>query len=210
MLSKFIRPEVNTLRNEGFRVAVFNPRGSGVPQTTANIYDLADTIDDLSTVVNHIRGMYPQSNLYLLGNSQGASFGIQYIAKYNRDRHVKGMVSIGNPFDLNSVFKEVNSWKKWLYGSELTRGLISKAVFNTKSAELAASKLGIDFSMEDVKAAKSTFDFDDKFTFKFRSYATPEDYYDKLSCLNDVDKVNVPLLVIHSKNDPISMYFNKH
>ena len=190
-------------------MVVFNPRGVGVPQVTGNIFDSAETADDLRHAVKHIKAKHPKANLYIVGNSLGGSIGFQYISRYNKDNHIKGMVSIGNPFDLESTFNSLNSWRKWHYGFALTRYLVSKVEFNIDAIQAITAKKNIDFSLKDLRRSKTTFEYDRKFIFKFHNYSSPKEYYDRLSCVQEVSKINVPLLVIHSKNDPIAPWVNK-
>lgn len=192
------------LRNEGFQVAVFNMRGAEIKQSSNRVYDLAKTTEDLATVIAHIRAKYPQANLYLMGNSLGASFGVQYLARYNVDRHVKGMVSIGNPFDANIMLRDLSRLGKRLYCRYVTRGLINKALFNIDTVEKHASEQGIDIDMSKVKKSTTPLYFDEHFALKLHPYSSLEDYYARLSCVTDLSGVGVPLLVIHSKNDPVS------
>lgn len=58
--------------------------------------------------------------------------------------------------------------------------------------------------MEKISKAKTTFEFDDEFTLKvLTKELTHEEYYKELSCIDVIDKIENPMLFIHSKNDPI-------
>ena len=62
------------------------------------------------------------------------------------------------------------------------------------------------FNPSQVRKAKTTFQFDDEFTLKLLAPGEPQsNYYDKLSCSEDVKNVDLPMLFIHSKNDPICL-----
>ena len=64
--------------------------------------------------------------------------------------------------------------------------------------------------MKHLMKAKTTFEFDKYFTFKFihdwSEEKSSKDYYKDFSCLDYLDKINTPVLFLHIKNDPIVTY----
>lgn len=194
------------MASEGFRVVVFNPRGVGVSQRTDNLFDYSKIQDDLNFVMDHIYSKYPKSNHYIVGFSLGASYGMQYLCHYKDRSKIKGMVSIGNPFDVYKAAESANSWKNIIYGHFLTQKLIEKVEFNIDAITERQKKDGIDFSLDKVKKTYTTFRFDNEFTFKFLDFNDSKTYYKLFSCLSDIKDIDVPVLIIHSKNDPISKY----
>jgi predicted alpha/beta-fold hydrolase len=89
----------------------------------------------------------------------------------------------------------------------LTQKLVKKMEFNLENIKRIAASKGItDFSPDSVRKSSTTFEFDQHFTTKFHIRGEPiKNYYDKLSCSNDVYDVDIPVLFIHSKNDPICL-----
>ena len=195
--------------NDGFRVLVFNPRGVGIPQKTDNLFDYSKILDDMNYVMDYVYTKYPNSNHYLIGFSLGASYGMQYLCHYKQRSKVKAMVSIGNPFDVYQAAASANSWRNIIYGHFLTKRLIERVEFNIDSITERQKKDGIAYDLDKVRKCYTTFKFDKEFTFKFLDYNDSKVYYKLFSCLSDVKDIDVPVLIIHSKNDPISRYIDK-
>ncbi len=204
-LGKFKRAQVNGLSEAGFRVVVFNPRGVGVPQKTTNIFDYSLIISDLQDFMDHIYKLYPSSDIYFTGISLGASLGIKYLGAYKEHSRVKGMVSIANPFDVYKAAASANSWRNMIYGRFLTQKLSEKVEFNRQAIEEWSNEKMIPLDFNHIRKSKTTFEFDRRFTFKIVDQHNDSSiYYQLFSCQNDVANVDVPVLFIHSKNDPIS------
>lgn len=189
---------------------VFNPRGVGVPQITDNIFDYSKVLDDFNIVMDHIKEKYPSCDKYLIGFSLGASYGMQYLSHFKDRSPFKGMVSIGNPFDVYKAAESANSLKNIIYGQFLTSKLIERVEFNMDAIERRKHKDNIDFHYHKMKRTFTTFGFDKEFTFKFLKYQDSKLYYKLFSCLSDVKDIDIPTLVIHSKNDPISTLTNQY
>jgi predicted alpha/beta-fold hydrolase len=90
----------------------------------------------------------------------------------------------------------------------LTKKLIEKMNFNSKAVELYVEQNGVlDFDIDKLKFLRTTFQFDDLYTFKILSRNnTPAVYYQNVSCIQKIKDVNIPVLFLHSKNDPICLY----
>lgn len=183
---------------------VFNPRGVGIPQITDNIFDYSRVLDDLNTAMDYAYAKYPESNFYMVGFSLGASYGMQYLSHYKQKSRFGAMVSIGNPFDVYEAAAGANGFKNIIYGHFLTKKLQEKVEFNIKAIEERKKKDAVDFNYEKLSKCFTTFCFDREFTFKFFDYIDSRVYYKVFSCLTDLKDIDVPVLVIHSKNDPIS------
>ena len=58
--------------------------------------------------------------------------------------------------------------------------------------------------IEKVKEVENWRDFDEEFTIKVRpQFNCVAAYYNAASCLEWIDKVKIPTLVIHSQDDPV-------
>lgn len=109
----YIKAAMNEICSGGFRPVVFNPRGAVVPQVSGNMFDFRDNERDLQAALEHIRGKYPGANIYFMGYSFGASYGLRVLAR--NQETIKGMVSISNPFDMFKAGQSLNSWRNFIY-----------------------------------------------------------------------------------------------
>lgn len=184
---------------------VFNPRGVGVPQKTTNIFDYSLILSDLQDFMDHVYKLYPSADIYFTGISLGASLGVKYLGAYKEHSRVKGMVSIANPFDVYKAAASANSWKNIIYGQFLTQKLSEKVEFNRQAIEEWSKEKNVSLDFNHIRKAKTTFEFDRRFTFKIvEQHNDSSIYYQLFSCQHDVGNIDVPVMFIQSKNDPIS------
>lgn len=137
----------------------------------------------------------------------GASLGIKYLANFNQNKRVKGMVSIANPFDVFGAAQNANSIPNRIYGMFLAKKLAEKVTFNKEQIEKwsVLHRTPIDFPK--ITLSKSTFEIDRHFSLKvFHQFESSEKYYYRLSCFYEIAKVAEPVFFIQSKNDPISSF----
>lgn len=109
----YMKATMNEICSGGFRPVVFNPRGAIVSQISDNVFDFRDNEKDLETALAHIKKKYPRSNIYFMGISFGASYGLRVLSR-NQDS-VKGMVSVSNPFDMYKAGQNLNSKRNFIY-----------------------------------------------------------------------------------------------
>ena len=136
----------------------------------------------------------------------GASLGLKRLTDSNTPPNVKGMVSIANPFDVYQAAASLNSWSNRIYGIFLTRKLIDKVKFNQRAIEMKLDQNGDRIDFEKLKKCKTTFEYDREFTFKIiDNFKNSEEYYKGFSCKDSIKKIDKPVLIINSANDPISL-----
>ena len=145
MLCKFKRPKAKSLSENGFRVAVFNPRGFRIPQISSNLIDFSKVHNDFDFVVKHIEKKYPENSKYMVGFSLGASYGMQYLSRYKEKSSIKGMVSVGNPFNVYEAFLFLDKPFNRIYGHFITNKLKKIVNFNKDAINANVSQKNIDF-----------------------------------------------------------------
>lgn len=203
--AEYMKAQINGLRKEGFRVIAFNPVGNGTPQIGDKIFDYRDLENELDFAVDFLKKEYKGANMYLLGFSLGASYGVKYVAGKGKGK-IKGMVSISNPFDVKKAQENLHSYKNFIYNNFLTKLLIRKVLFNKETLDKHLEKNGIQFDYEKFKKSKILKEFDENFTYKVHS--EKPDIFEKLSCFKFIKEIDVPVMFINSKNDPISDFSN--
>lgn len=120
------------------------------------------------------------------------------------------MVSISNPFDVFKAATALNSKKNFIYSKFLTNELVNKILYNKSSVDKKIKKENIGIDFEALKKCNTTFEFDKEFTFKLVKENDSKEYYKTFSCHEDLENVDVPVLFIQSRNDPISTFFKKN
>ena len=205
--ANYVKVQVNALRNNGFRTVVANQRGSVMPQVTPNFFNLTHLQEDFDSIFTHIREKYPDSNIYLMGFSMGACVALKYTAtNENGKKWVKGVASVGNPFDFRKSVDSLKLWRNALYNYHITQKLKERFQNVVGQLEEHYSRGGEKIVSEKVNSSWCLSSFDREFTHKLLNGHSPEHYYDKVSCVEDVDKLHQPVLVINSKDDPLSRF----
>lgn len=96
--------------------------------------DLKDwyDLDHLDKIVKNLQAKYPKASMLGVGVEYGANLMINFAAK--NPNVFKGMVSIGNPFDL--VKSELNIQSRWIWRelySSILKGKLKKAELVNKN-----------------------------------------------------------------------------
>ena len=72
-----------------------------------------------------------------------------------------------------------------------------------KKAKKKWNQFPNEFSIHDVKKAKTIYDFDNSFTAPIHGFLDVEDYWQKASSSGFIHKIKIRTLLINAKNDPI-------
>lgn len=152
---------------------------------------------DLHDAVVHVREKCPNTRLVLIGYSMGANTVVNYLAKYPNDTSIAAGISISNPFDLGKTSKK-------LYGtvadSFLLKGILEKARVHREYFDSIKEKFL--FDIEEILSAKTSLEFERAFNVKIMGYRDANAYYEGISSLKNLSKVNHPLLILNAIDDP--------
>src|SRR6187402_810105 len=85
----------NGLEKE-FGVVYWDQRGAEGAQggTQKKYMNLNQFIEDLDVLINHIRRMYPQSHVFLMGHCWGGGFGTAYLTDSVRQSKISGWIDV--------------------------------------------------------------------------------------------------------------------
>jgi len=156
------------------------------------------TTEDIDVVVNHVHKRYPNANLYLVGFSMGAIMSLRWVGEHKGQSLVKGVVSVSCPVDLSKASPYLSQKKNWLYAFNMTQSLIKLAHLHKDLVE----KKGLDIDYSIVKNCKTPVEFDGYFSIKVLGYTDLEEFYRKCTCIHAFKDIDIPCLLILSKDDP--------
>jgi hypothetical protein len=129
--------------------------------------------------------------------SLGGNMLVNYLAAYRHDPLVDAATVVSAPLDLASCSKRIEQGFSRVYCQYLLNSLKKNA---REKKELLHQALGI--RAEDIAHLNSLYAFDDMITAPLHGFADAADYYRQCSGIHVLDKVAVPLQVIHAKDDP--------
>lgn len=160
-------------------------------------------------VINHIHNKYPRANLYLVGFSMGAIQAIRWLGEHKDQTVVKGLVSISCPIDISKASPYLSQKRNWLYAKYMTKPLIRLArshedLIKSKGIEIDYSEPPI--TVDQVQSCTTPVEFDTHFSIKVLGYKTLQEFYEKCSCYDSFKNINIPTMLILSKNDPCFQY----
>lgn len=201
--SPYIMALQHHLGSRGHDSVAMNLRGcSGEPNRLAHSYH-SGCSDDLEAVV---RSLPVDRPLALVGYSLGANVMVKWLAETALQDRVCAAVSVSNPFSLAHCCEVMISGPvSRLYGRYFLRNLQrdverKKGWFRRTGEQRELERLE---ALGDLGTLRHIRDFDDRVTAPLSGFADAEDYYGKCSSERFIGRVRVPLLVVHSDNDPI-------
>ncbi|XP_076927679.1 embryogenesis-associated protein EMB8-like [Bidens hawaiensis] len=196
----YIRHMLLRARKKGWCVVVFNSRGCGnSPVTTPQFYS-ASFLGDISEVVEHVSGRFPDANLYAAGWSLGANILVRYLAQEGANCRLSGAVSLCNPFNLVVADEDFRKGFNKVYDKSLSSSL--RRIF--KKHALLFGEMSEEYNIPAAANCRSVREFDDALTRVSFGFKSVDEYYSKSSSSDSIPNVCKPLLCIQAANDPIA------
>ena len=188
--------------NNNFDVVVFQMRTlSSEMKMPKNKF--VDFYEDINNSLIKVRNKN-KNYIYGVGYSYGANLLTGYLGNKNLEtNYIEGGVAVSNPFDL---YMSQRLGEDTLFESLITyfeRANYMKAVrsFNRK---IKNKKKCI--NVDTLLSSYYVKNFDTEFFGKILGYKNGDEYYRGISSAKYIKYINKPLLVIHSKDDPICTY----
>ena len=191
----YITGSAKAFNGSGFDACAVNFRGcSGETNRLFRSYHSGAT-EDLDAVVQHIINTEKYKEIYIKGVSLGGNMALKYAGEGRQiPEAVKGIVGISVPCDLHSSLKALLKPKNFLYAKRFKNHLVEKLVPKQKM-------FPDNISADDISNIKTLKDFDDIYTSRAHGFKDALDYYKKCSCLQFLDQIKIPALIISAKND---------
>ena len=136
--------------------------------------------------------------LVLVGVSMGGNIVLKMLGEWGKDcpGFVRAAAAISPLVDLMSSWsildQRSNLLYRWYYLRRLRRLALRRS-----------NLMGRFLDMDKLKRVNTIRAFDELFTAPLSGYQGAFDYYQKVSSISVLPRINVPTLVIHSKDDPL-------
>ena len=188
--------------NNNFDVVVFQMRTlSSEMKMPKNRF--VDFYEDINNSLIKVRNKN-QNCIYGVGYSYGANLLTGYLGNKNLETNfIEGGVAVSNPFDL---YMSQRLGEDTLFESLITyfeRKNYMRAV-NAFNRKIKNKKKCI--NIDTLQSSYYVKNFDTEFFGKILGYKNGDEYYRGISSAKYIKNINKPLLVIHSKDDPICTY----
>lgn len=153
-------------------------------------------IEDFQVIIDHALGTGLYDQIVLLGFSMGGCLVNKYLGTIkNIDSRIKGSVSYSVSCDLKDSIYQVENKSHKFYGKIFKRSLIEKL----------KKKANIFSELEDIPIeAITSFDTYNQYcTLPYHDFNSINEFYEKSSCVNYLEGIKLPSLMINALNDPI-------
>lgn len=168
----------------------------GEVNSARRFYHSGETTD-LDFVVRRLLDQHPGLQLMMCGVSLGGNVLLKWLGELGKKvpSQVKRAAAVSVPYDLEAGARLMEHGFARVYVRHFLRTLIEKT----------AEKLKLypdlcDF--EELKVARTFFEFDGLLTGPVHGFAGAHDYYRRSSSINFLDDVHVPTLLLSAWNDP--------
>ncbi|XP_018329052.1 abhydrolase domain-containing protein 2 [Agrilus planipennis] len=206
--SVYIRTFVHWAQCHGYRCSVLNHVGAlqSVPVTSPRIFSYGHT-HDFNEMVHQISERHPNTKIVCVGFSLGGNLVTKYLGEPDRNRppHVVGGISVCQGYDALKGTKLLLNWQNfrrfYLYiMTENMKNIILRHRHVLLSEDV---KRRLKLNETDILAAATLPELDDAYTKRVHNFKTVSELYSWSSSLYYVQNIEVPMIFINSKDDPI-------
>jgi len=186
---------------ERFRILVVEGRGIGQSELGHPKYYNARSTKDCASVLNRVAKLYPQAKRYALGFSLGANIVTNTLADYPQACDAAIVVACPWNCDMSSHMME-QGLGGLLYKGALASGLNDYIDRNIEQLKPIAKSSHVD--LETARKSTSVRQFDSEATCKLSNYPSVEAYYADASSHQRIEQIDVPMLCLSAKDDPVA------
>lgn len=178
----------------GYDALAWNYRGcSGEMNRKTRFYHSGAT-DDLNVVVDHAAEKRNYSEIYLIGFSLGGNITLKFLGEKKPRPEIRKAVVISVPLDLRASCERISKPANWIYSHRFLRSLKNKITIKSALMD-GLNTTGMD-------KIRTLMDFDDQFTAPLHGFSDALDYYDRCSSIHFLSRIETPVLIINTLNDP--------
>lgn len=193
--SPYAKGILKTIHDNGWQGVLMHFRGCGNQHNRLpRGYHSGDTAD-LHALIETLRTRFPKRKLAAIGISLGGNVLLKYLGEQNKECLLTTAMAVSAPFDLKDSSLHLNKGFAKIYQRHLVSALRKKMLdkFKDKTPPISLNK---------IEEWKQIYEFDDNVTALLHGFKNAEDYYSKSSCKQFLKHINIPTLILHSKDDP--------
>jgi predicted alpha/beta-fold hydrolase len=172
----------------------------GTEHLTPTLYH-AGLTDDLRHIVSELIERDGLREIYLIGFSLGGNIALKLAGEYGVSipREIRGVVGISASIDLAVCADAIELRGNIIYSTRFVMSLRDRL---RRKAELFPER----YDPSLLRGVWTIRKFDDAYVAPLCGFRDSADYYERASALRVIDRVTVPTLLIHAKDDPFIPY----
>jgi predicted alpha/beta-fold hydrolase len=194
--SGYAQSLAHQLLQAGWAAHRFNMRSCGGTEHLSGrgLYHSGQT-SDLLAVVREIKAEAP---IFLAGFSLGGNVVLKLAGELGEraPELIAGVLAVSTPIDLAACARRLGAPSNFIYSRRFLGRLKQRVRVKAQSAP------GL-FALEHLDSVKSVYEFDDKFTAPAFGFGTADNYYATQSSNQVLERIRVPALLVHAKDDPL-------
>jgi predicted alpha/beta-fold hydrolase len=196
--SNYARGLLKQIEARGWRGALMHFRGcSGEANRLPRSYHSGETAD-VDWFARELRRREPETPLAGVAYSLGGNVLLKWLGESGTDNPLKAAVAVSIPFELGTAADSMESGFARVYQWYLVRKL-KKAL----RAKIANGSFELPLSGADLDRLRSFREFDGAVTAPMHGFRSAQDYYERCSSRQFVDRIETPTLVLHAADDPL-------
>ena len=182
----------------GYVVNRFHMRSCGGTEHLCNTLYHAGMTGDLRSVLQQFR-QQGRAPVHLVGYSLGGNVVLKLAGELGADAPslIASVCAVSTPIDLFAGARRLGARSNWIYERRFVRRMRRRVAATGH------------FTEEQLKPARSLFEFDDRFTARHFGFQGAEHYYETQSSRRFLQHIRVPTLFIQAKDDifvPFEIY----
>lgn len=187
----------------GYAVHRFNMRGCGGSEWNPQANYHSGQTSDLLFVIRE-RKVASLAPIYAIGFSLGGNVVLKLAGELGEPAGdlLAGVCAVCTPIDLAAAVAQIDRFQNFIFERRFLRRLKDRV----RRRHRVAPEL---YSLEHLPKVRSIYDFDEYYTAKLFGFGSADNYYRTQSSNQFLEKIRVPALVVHAKDDPlipVSMY----
>merc|ERR1711953_1221646 len=200
--------DVYNAQLHGYRVCVLNHIGTltTVPVTSPRIFMYGNTADYAAMIKDVIR-RFPNTNIVCVGFSMGGNLITKYLGEPRvKPENVVAGISVCQGYDANRAMTLLLEWKGFrrIYLYAMTGAM--KSIIRRWQRFLFTDEIKrkIGLNERQVLNAATMNELDDLYTRRLAGFSNVTDFYNAMSCSNHLNNIQVPIVFINARDDPIA------
>ena len=195
--SSYANGLMNAFAQSGWLAVMMHFRGcSGKPNKKARAYHSGE-VNDARFFLEHLDQQFPGQPKVAVGISIGGNMLANYLAQYDHKPLLDAATIVSAPLDLAACANRIERGFSKVYRRYLLSSLKRNAL---QKHELIHGELAVSYCS--IKRVTRLYEFDDLVTAPLHGFKNAQDYYAQCSGLNKLQRIRLPTLIIHAKDDP--------
>ncbi|MEE9439489.1 MAG: alpha/beta fold hydrolase, partial [Saprospiraceae bacterium] len=193
--SQYIQHVASTLSSDKWDVIAINFRScSGEMNKQLHMYHSGHT-SDLHGVIQFYQNNY--QSISIIGFSLGGNVVLKYVNDdiFDISSKIKSIVGVSVPCDLEGSAEIISHWTNKIYDSGFLKTLKRKL---RQKHNLFPDEIDLGV----LSKVSCLYEFDNLFTAPLHGFIDAKDYYTRCNCLQFLQNVKIPTLLINALDDP--------